>query len=39
MSDIKGLGKDKESMPDPDHESKPDAPTDLHKRSWMYVGR
>ena len=39
MSDIRGVGKDQESMPDPDSAAKPDAPTDLHKRSWMYVGR
>jgi membrane protein len=39
MSDIKGVGKDQASMPDPDHPAKPDAPTDLHKRSWKYVGR
>jgi len=39
MSDIKGVGKDQASMPDPDHPAKPDAPTDMSKRSWMYVGR
>jgi membrane protein len=39
MSDIKGVGKDQASMPDPDHSAKPDGPTDLHKRSWKYVGR
>jgi membrane protein len=39
MSDIKGVGKDQASMPDPDHPAKPDTPTDLDKRSWKYVGR
>ncbi|HET6563238.1 MAG TPA: YihY/virulence factor BrkB family protein [Marmoricola sp.] len=39
MSDIKGLGKDQDSMPDPDHPGKPEGPSDLHKRSWKYVGR
>jgi membrane protein len=39
MSDIKGVGKDQASMPDPDHPAKPDGPTDMSKRSWKYVGR
>jgi membrane protein len=39
MSDIKGLGRDMTSVPDPDSEHKPEAPGDLHKRSWMYVAR
>jgi membrane protein len=38
MSDVKGAGRDK-AVPDPDHPDKPDAPTELHKRSWKYVGR
>jgi membrane protein len=39
MSDIKGVGKDQGSMPDPDHPGKPDGPGELDKRSWKYVGR
>jgi membrane protein len=39
MTDVKGVGKDQSSMPDPDHPAKPEGPTDLHKRSWLYVGR
>jgi membrane protein len=27
------------AAPDPDHPAKPDSPTDLTKRSWMYVAR
>jgi membrane protein len=39
MTDVKGVGKDEESMPDPDSDAKPDGPTDLDKRSWKYVAR
>ena len=38
-TDVKGLGRDEASMPDPEHDAKPDGPTDLHKRSWKYIGR
>jgi membrane protein len=39
MTDVKGVGKDEESMPDPDSSAKPDSPKDLEKRSWKYVAR
>ena len=39
MTDVKGVGKDEESMPDPESSAKPDSPTDLDKRSWKYVAR
>lgn len=39
MSDIKGLGRDQDSMPDPENEDKPEGPGDLKKPSWIYVGR
>jgi membrane protein len=39
MTDVKGVGKDQESMPDPESGAKPDSPSDLDKRSWKYVAR
>ena len=39
MTDVKGVGKNQESMPDPDSDAKPDSPSDLDKRSWKYVAR
>jgi membrane protein len=39
MSDIKGLGRDKDSMPDPESEDKPDSPGELNKPSIKYVAR
>ncbi len=36
MSDVKD---DRESTPPPESAEKPEGPTDLHKRSWKYVGR
>ena len=39
MTDVKGVGKNEESMPDPDAAGKPDSPTELDKRSWKYVAR
>jgi membrane protein len=39
MTDVKGVGKDEESMPDPESDAKPDSPSDLDKRSWKYVAR
>jgi membrane protein len=39
MTDVKGVGKEEESMPDPESSAKPDSPTDLDKRSWKYVAR
>ena len=39
MTDVKGLGRDDESTPDPNTEAKADSPTDLEKPSWKYVGR
>ena len=38
-TDVQGLGRDEATTPDPDSDHKPDAPTDLHKRSWKYVAR
>jgi len=39
MTDVKGVGKNEESMPDPDSDAKPDSPSELDKRSWKYVAR
>jgi membrane protein len=39
MTDVKGVGKTEESMPDPKSEDKPSSPKDLDKRSWKYVAR
>jgi membrane protein len=39
MTDVKGVGKTEESMPDPDAAEKPDSPGELDKRSWKYVAR
>ena len=39
MTDVKGTNRDPDSTPDPESSGKPDAPTDLDKRSWMYVAR
>ena len=39
MTDVKGVGKTEESMPDPQSEEKPSSPKDLDKRSWKYVAR
>ena len=39
MTDVKGVGKDDKSMPDPESEDKPDSPGELDKRSWKYVAR
>ena len=39
MTDVKGVGKTEESMPDPKSEEKPSSPKDLDKRSWIYVAR
>ena len=38
MTDSHGA-VDRESAPAPDHPAKPDSPTDLTKRSWLYVLR
>ena len=35
----KGADRHEDRVPDPNDERKPDAPTDLTKRSWMYVLR
>jgi membrane protein len=35
----KGQQRSKEAVPDPDDERKPDSPSDLSKRSWLYVLR
>ena len=34
-----GASIDRRDAPAPDDDRKPDSPTDLHKRSWMYVFR
>jgi membrane protein len=39
QTDVQGLGRAEGQIPDPDHQGKPDAPTDLDKRSWKYVLR
>ncbi len=39
MTDVKGVGKDQDSMPDPNSSAKPDSPGELDKRSWKYVAR
>jgi membrane protein len=33
------VATDAKDYPDPDAPQKPDSPTDLHRRSWRYVGR
>ena len=38
-TDVQGLGRGEDQMPDVESERKPDAPTDLDKRSWKYVLR
>ncbi len=37
--DAQGAQRHPDSTPDPDAAGKPEGPTDLHKRSWIYVGR
>lgn len=37
--DAPGAAAHKHAAPSPDDPRKPDAPTDLHKRSWLYVLR
>jgi len=38
-SEIKGADRHPATTPDPDSSIKPESPPDLHKRSWLYVGR
>ena len=37
--DTQGLDRTEASTPAPDDPSKPDAPTDLQKRTWFYIAR
>ena len=34
-----GIDRTEPTTPDPDDPRKPDAPTDLQKRTWWYVAR
>jgi membrane protein len=38
-TDVQGLGRAEGSTPSPEHDAKPDSPTDLDKPSWKYVLR